>query len=163
MRGLQSKSSKTWPQIRWMIRPDLAGVMDIERDMSHPWTEEQLLETLRLRNCIGMVAELNDTIIGVMAYELLKGELRVLRFSVRTDFQRRAVGREMMSKLIEKLSTQRRQIISTEVRESNFEGQLFLKAGFMATDIWRGHFEDPDEDAYRFEYQMKQCDDRGTK
>lgn len=45
-------------QIRWMIRRDMAEVLNIEHDsFEFPWTEEDFLGCLRQRNCIGMIAE----------------------------------------------------------------------------------------------------------
>src|SRR4051812_2604533 len=44
--------------IRWMIRRDMAEVLEIERSaFEFPWFEEEFIRCLRQRNCIGMVAE----------------------------------------------------------------------------------------------------------
>ena len=44
--------------IRWMIRRDMAEVLEIERAaFEFPWFEEEFIRCLRQRNCIGMVAE----------------------------------------------------------------------------------------------------------
>ena len=58
-------------QIRWMIRRDMAEVLDIERDsFEFNWTEEDFLSCLRQRNCIGMVAEHEGRVCGFMIYFL---------------------------------------------------------------------------------------------
>ena len=42
--------------IRWMIRRDMPGVLEIEKlSFEYPWTEEDFIRCLRRRNCIGMV------------------------------------------------------------------------------------------------------------
>ena len=47
--------------IRWMIRRDMPEVLDIENQaFEFPWTEEDFIRCLRQRNCIGMVAELDQ-------------------------------------------------------------------------------------------------------
>jgi ribosomal-protein-alanine N-acetyltransferase len=57
----------------------------------------------------------------------------------------------MVEKLVEKLGKQRRARLSLEVRESNLAAQLFFKqAGFRATNVLRGFYDDTDEDAYLF-------------
>ena len=121
-------------QIRWLIRRDMPEVLDIEKQsFEFAWTEEDFLCCLRQRNCIGMVAEYNHRIVGFMIYELHKAKLHVLNFAVDPEFRRQAIGSQMIEKLVDKLSQQRRQEIVLEVRESNLAAQLFFKKmGFKA-------------------------------
>ena len=57
--------------IRWMIRRDMPDVLEIERqDFEFPWIDEDFIRCLRQRNCIGMVAEHEDHVVGFMIYEL---------------------------------------------------------------------------------------------
>ncbi len=137
-------------QIRWMIRRDMPEVLDIERlSFEFAWSEEDFLCCLRQRNCIGMVAERGNLIAGFMVYELLKSQLHVLNFAVTPDARRQGVGAQMVQKLIDKLSQQRRQEIVLEVRETNLQAQLFFrKHQFLATGVLRGHYDDTTEDAY---------------
>ena len=91
--------------IRWMIRRDMAGVLEIEKlGFEFSWSEEDFVRCLRQRNCIGMVCEYEERVVGFMIYELHKNRIHVLNFAVHPDFSRRAVGRQMMDKLIGKLS-----------------------------------------------------------
>ena len=58
-----------------------------------------------------------------------------------------------MHKLKSKLSGGRRRKIISDVRESNLEGQLFLKdQGFKARFIMGNYYEDTAEDAYVMSY-----------
>lgn len=143
-------------QIRWLIRRDMPEVLDIERQaFEFCWTEEDFLCCLRQRNCIGMVAEYNHRIVGFMIYELHKAKLHVLNFAVDPEFRRQAIGFQMIEKLVDKLSQQRRQEIVLEVRESNLPAQLFFKKmGFKAVLILRSHYDDTDESAYVMRYSM---------
>src|SRR5687768_6635477 len=53
--------------IRWMIRRDMPEVLSIETQcFEFPWTEEDFLRCLRQRNCIGMVAEQGEKVVGFM-------------------------------------------------------------------------------------------------
>ena len=121
-----------------------------------PWSEEDFIRCLRQRNCIGMVAELNDKVVGYMAYELHKNRLHLLNFAVHRFYQRSGVGRAMIEKLIGKLSSSRRCVIITEVRETNLDAQLFFKSvGFRAESVMSGFYEDSDDDAYCFVYRVR--------
>jgi ribosomal-protein-alanine N-acetyltransferase len=140
--------------IRWMIRRDMPEVLQIERSaFEFPWFEEEFIRCLRQRNCIGMVAEHAERVVGFMIYELHKSRLHILNFAVAADVRRRNVGRQMIDKLISKLSSQRRTRISLEVRETNLAAQMFFRSsGFRATNVLHDFYDDSAEDAYLMQY-----------
>ena len=142
--------------IRWMIRRDMPEVLQIEKaSFEFPWYEDDFIRCLRQRNCIGMVAEQGERVVGFMIYELHKSRLHVLNFAVAPEFRRLDVGRQMIEKLVSKLSSQRRTRISLEVRETNLPAQLFFKeAGFRATAVLRDFYDDSTEDAYVMQYYL---------
>lgn len=135
--------------IRWMVRSDLYRVLGTEKMcFSHPWREEDFLHSLRRRDCIGMVAECEETIRGYMFYEIHKYRLNVINFAVHPLFQRQNVGSEMVAKLVSKLGEQRN-CIMMDVRETNVAAQLFFKHhGFKVIRVMRNYYDDCDEDAY---------------
>jgi [ribosomal protein S18]-alanine N-acetyltransferase len=143
--------------IRWMIRRDMPEVLDIETNsFEFPWSEDDFVRCLRQRNCIGMVVEQDDRVVGFMIYELHKTRLHVLNFAVAPDCRRRGVGAQMVSKLVGKLSLQRRVRVTLEVRETNLEAQLFFRAqGFRAVSVLRSYYEDTPEDAYVMQYRYR--------
>src|SRR5438105_8894740 len=103
--------------IRWMIRRDMAEVLDIESDsFEFPWFEEDFIRCLRQRNCIGMVAETSERVVGFMVYELHKHKLHILNFAVNGAHRRKCVGTQMAKKLISKLSPDRRSRVLLEIR-----------------------------------------------
>ena len=155
-RATPAKKPALKVQIRWLIRRDMPECLDIERSsFEFPWTEEDFLCCLRQRNCIGMVCEYNHRIVGFMIYELHKSKLHVLNFAVDPEFNGQAIGTQMIEKLVDKLSQQRRQEIMLEVREGNLAAQLFFKRmGFKAVLILRSHYDDTDEDAYVMRLSM---------
>lgn len=148
-------------QIRWLIRRDMADVLRIEHEsFEFPWTEEDFLSCLRQRNCIGMVAEHEQQIVGFMIYELHKSKLNILNFAVADEARRSHVGTQMVQKLVDKLSQQRRNEIILEVRETNLSAQLFFRNhGFRAVSILRGHYDDTTEDAYVMRYRLEENSD----
>lgn len=160
MNSENAQQQRVAVQIRWLIRRDMAEVLDIERaSFDNAWSEEDFLCCLRQRNCIGMVAEFDQRVVGFIIYELHKARLRVLNVAVAPDFRRRAVGSQMIRRLIEKLSQQRRKEIVLEVRESNLAAQVFYRSlGFMAFCVLRRHYDDTEEDAYVMRYRLFEDD-----
>jgi ribosomal-protein-alanine N-acetyltransferase len=141
--------------IRWMIRRDMEQVLKIEQEcFEFSWTEEDFVRCLRQRNCIGMVAEHDDRVVGFMVYELHKNRLHVLNFAVGEEFRRRGVGCQMMEKLIAKLSAKRRTRILLEVRETNLAAQLFFRdMNFRTISVLRDFYDDSTEDAYLMQFR----------
>ena len=146
--------------VRWMIRRDMADVLQIEAEaFEFPWSEEEFIRCLRQRNCIGMAAEWGDRVVGYMIYELHKNRLHVLNFAVSMQYRRRGIGSRMIAKLIAKLSLQRRNRVLLEVRETNLAAQLFFrKQGFRAVSVLRDYYEDTTEDAYVMQYRFRSQD-----
>ncbi|QDV44352.1 ribosomal-protein-alanine N-acetyltransferase [Stieleria neptunia] len=151
----QAKETPVCVHIRWMIRRDMPSVLAIEQNcFEFAWTEEDFIRCLRQRNCIGMVAEKDDEIVGFMIYELHKNRLHILNFAVHPDQRRHGVGNSMCSKLFGKLSHERRNRIMLEVRETNLDAQLFFKnLGFRAISVLRDFYDDTVEDAYLMQYR----------
>jgi ribosomal-protein-alanine N-acetyltransferase len=142
--------------IRWMIRRDMPEVLQAEQDsFEFAWTEEDFLRCLRQRNCIGMVAEQGEKVVGFMIYELHKSKLHILNFAVCPTIRRLGVGAQMVAKLVSKLSSHRRTKITLEVRETNLAAQLFFRSqSFKAMRVLRAYYEDSGEDAFLMQYRL---------
>lgn len=143
--------------IRWMIRRDMPEVLATETEsFEFPWCEDDFIRCLQQRNCIGMVAEVDDQVVGFMIYELHRSRLHVLNFAVAAAYRRRGIGSQMLAKLVSKLSHQRRTRIVLQVRETNLPAQLFFRnGGFRAVSVLRAFYDDTPEDAYTMEYEYQ--------
>lgn len=161
----KSKRNRLHVQIRWLIRRDMDEVLNIEKEVAEvPWREEEFLASMRQRNCIGMVAEHDQKIVGFMIYELHKSRLRILNFAVSPHQQRKGVGTQMIQRLVDKLSQQRRREIAIELRETNLAAQFFFKdQNFKAVQVARGHFSDTEEDAYIMRFRLHQPSEEFAK
>src|SRR5437667_1999766 len=159
----RTKKEQLRVHIRWMIRRDMPEVLQTEQEsFEFSWTEEDFLRCLRQRNCIGMVAEQGEKVVGFMIYELHKSKLHILNFAVLPAYRRLGVGAQMVAKLVSKLSSHRRTRITLEVRETNLAAQLFFRAqGFRALRVLRGYYEDSGEDAFLMHYAF--ADDAGEE
>ena len=149
------KRQKTRVHIRWMIRRDMPEILAIEKSgFEYPWCEEDFIRCLRQRNCIGMVAEVADRVVGFMIYELHTNRLHILNFAVAESAMRRGIGTALVDKLVSKLSPHRRNRIVLEVRETNLDAQLFFKSlGFRAISVLRDYYDDTVEDAYLMQFR----------
>jgi [ribosomal protein S18]-alanine N-acetyltransferase len=148
-------AAKVTVHIRWMIRRDMPEVLAIERfnHFDH-WAEDDFLRSLRQRDCIGMIAEHRERIVGFMVYELRKTSLRIIKFQVHPDWRHCRIGAQLIAKLVGKLSPFRRTKLDAEVSESNLNLQLFLKRqGFRAIEILRAR-PAGDEGGYRMQYRL---------
>lgn len=142
--------------VRWMIRRDMPEVLGIEQEaFEFPWSEEDFTRCLRQRNCIGMVAEIADSVVAFMIYELHRSRLHMLNFAVTRSHRRLGIGTHMLEKLIGKLTPDRRGRIMLEVRETNLPAQLFFRSlGFRATSVLKDFYRDSTEDAYLMQYVL---------
>ena len=144
--------------VGWMVKKHLPAVLRIEESCFdfHAWKEEDFIKSLRQRNCIGMTAEIGEDIVGYMIYELHKNRLHILNFAVDPAFHRQGVGTAMIEKLKGKLSSDRRNRLLLDVRETNLDAQLFFKAqGFKAINVLRDFYDDTTEDAYLMQYRCE--------
>ena len=141
--------------VRWMLQRHMPEVLGIENaSFEFPWTEAEFVACVRQRNCVGLVAEVDDKVVGYMIYEMAKSKIRLLNLAVSPEWRRRGVGRYLVQKLINKLSLQKRNRITLEVRETNLPAQLFFRSlGFRATSVLRNFYQDTPEDAYLMQYR----------
>jgi ribosomal-protein-alanine N-acetyltransferase len=160
MRYFDSKIDNGDFSLRWSNRKDLFGMLNIEqKSFENPWTENTFLQCLRQRNFVAKVAyrvKKPEKVFGFMIYELRKEKINLINFVVDPNFRRKGMGSMMISQLLNILSKDRKKEINFNIRETNLEGQLFLKArGFNATrDISRGYYADTGEDAYHMVYKI---------
>lgn len=140
--------------VRWMIRRDLVEVLDIEHEaFEFPWSEDDFIRCLRQRNCIGMVAEMAESVVAFMIYELHRSRLHVVNLAVRRSHRRLGVGTLLLDRLAAKLAPDRRDRILLEVRERNLPAQLFFRSlGYRAIAVLKDFYQDSTEDAYLMQY-----------
>ena len=134
----------------------MAEVLEVEQEaFEFPWSDEDFTRCMRQRNCIGMVAEMADSVVAFMIYELHRSRLHVLNFAVRRSHRRLGIGTQMMEKLTGKLTPERRSRIVLEVRERNLPAQLFFRSlGYRAISVLKDFYQDTTEDAYLMQYAL---------
>ena len=143
--------------IRWMIRRDMPEVLAIEAaSFEFPWMEDDFIRCLRQRNCISMVAEHDDQVVGFTIYELNKSHIHVLNLAVAQACRSHGVGLLLVDELKSKLSVRRRERLEVWVRESNLDAQVFWRAhGFVAVNVIRDAYDNCDEAAYVMRFRVE--------
>lgn len=127
--------------VRWMIRRDMHEVVALDDE----WPEDEYLRLLRQRNCIGMVAELGERVVGAMVYEMHKGRLTVLRMTGAPGPVGAQAIATMSRKLVGKLSPHGRTVVDYEVNEGDMKTlKLLRQEGWKATGVLRDHFDGRD-------------------
>jgi [ribosomal protein S18]-alanine N-acetyltransferase len=139
--------------IRWMIRRDMPQVMEIGNALG--WDEEEFIHHLRQRNCIGMVAERFETILGYMLYELNEGELKLLNMAVHPDHRRSRIGSQMITHAKRKLITHRRRKLVAAVSDANLPAHLLFHFNDFKTlpnarDVYHFVYETNGEDEHAY-------------
>lgn len=158
------------PRVRWALSTDLTDIMAIDHAASRdPWTREQAMRFFAKRSSILMVATLDVTlpsascvvfpgfpqtmtrVAGFMVYTLgpNTGGICLAKLAVAPELQRRGVGRALLAELARKLDD-RREVLVTEVAETNLAAQLFLRAC-----RWRAQavVQHEPEDTYLFTFE----------
>lgn len=133
---------------------DLSAVLSIEQDsFESPCSRDVLINMLKQRTCIGLVALQNELVVGYVVYEMIQDRLHILKLAVDPYHRRNFVGHQIIKEVFRKREVQRRTHIVAEVPESNLPAQLFFRAmGFRCVQIIPKHCHQNDEDEYLFRF-----------
>lgn len=147
--------------IRWMIKADLPRVLEIEGEsFADPWPEEDFIRVLRQPNCIGMVAEIGEVVVGFMIYRLGRRQIELLNLAVAHAYRRKGIGSQLVDKLKSRLQSIRRKVLRFDIADFNLLGHIFLRSqGLISTEIIPERyclFDHEMVDAYRFEFRLNQ-------
>jgi ribosomal-protein-alanine N-acetyltransferase len=143
--------------VRVMTPRDLIDVFFIERtSFVYPWPEDKFRRILRDRAVVGLSAEFGGRVIGFVVYRLHSDCVEILDLAVDSSWRREGVGTQIIAKIVERLLLGVRVRLVLRVRESNLDGQRFLRSvGFVAIKVEREHYQaDTGEDGYLFQYTL---------
>lgn len=140
-------------KVRWLLTAERPRLLDIERMAvpEAPWRQADLERALRPRESIPFVAVMPDGVVaGYMIYWSTGAGrcFNINRIAVHPAYQRRGIGRLLITTLKNKIVQQGRDALTIQVPDSYLGLQLFLRAeGFVAsaTEV----FLDPDLTEHR--------------
>jgi ribosomal-protein-alanine N-acetyltransferase len=128
---------------------DLDQVTQIEKEIfPTPWSRRQFQFEIRNRACHYFVAKSGDTVIGYAGLVVVGSEGYITNLAVKVEHRRKGLGRRMMLTIFRKALETGADIISLEVRKSNFIAQeLYRQFGFCQVGVRRRYYADNREDA----------------
>ncbi len=147
-----------------MERVDVLMALAGELKEAPQWSHAQwvvLVESMReaggasLRRDV-VVAEENETLVGFLVVATVAGEAEIESIGVRSEFQRRGIGEELLRALVGFCEARGVGRIQLEVRESNERAiGFYLARGFAAEGRRAGYYQSrndggPTEDAVLF-------------
>ena len=143
---------------------DLESIATIEtKSGDEYWTFDYIEKKLKQKSITCQVAEEDGIITGFIIYELFLHRFALLRIGVDPSSRRKKTGSGLLKAVINNLS-ESRSLISAEVRESNLPVQLFLKSQkFRAVEVLRNYYNDTEEDAFAFHYNLNSSKDLQPK
>ncbi|WP_455199129.1 ribosomal protein S18-alanine N-acetyltransferase [Kaarinaea lacus] len=136
--------------IRPMTADDIDAVMDIEFSIyPYPWTRRIMDDCLRVGyHC--MVGEVDGVLAGYCIMSTGADEAHILNLCVASEFQRRGLGRFMLTTVLNGAKSLDVQNVFLEVRPSNFSAlSLYEQLGFNEIGIRKDYYpaKDGREDA----------------
>ena len=143
-----------------MTEADLDAVMAIENVIyTHPWTHGNFIDSLQADSPC-WIMEMHGVTIGYAVLTVGAGEAHLLNLSIAAAWQRRGLGRELLSYLIVFIGKIKVTALYLEVRVSNTAARaLYMQAGFREISVRRGYYPmrinnaDGREDAIVLEYK----------
>ena len=147
------------PRYRHMTGADLDAVVAIEETIyPHPWTRGNFSDSLAAGyHC--WIAECGGEMAGYTVVAIAAGEAHLLNLSVARPWQRRGIGREMLSFVLRLARESGAARILLEVRPSNSAARsLYAAAGFAEIATRRGYYpaDKGREDAIVLELELEQ-------
>ena len=105
---------------------------------------------------VSLVIE-EPSVCGFIVAQVLGDEWEIENVVVAAGAQRRGLGAELVSALLEQARARGARSIFLEVRESNAAARrLYAKSGFVPAGRRKSYYADPPEDALLFRYSFPQ-------
>ena len=144
-----SKPTDVPCRIRRGTRADAAALVAIERRaFGDPWTESSFREALTAAWSFGLVAELDDAVVGYLIAREAGGAGEILNLAVDPPHRRSGIARALLEAGLVVLRRRGAEEIFLEVRESNIAARaLYLGAGFRPIGQRARYYRNPLEDA----------------
>lgn len=136
-------------QIRPATAADSPRLAELERIcFSDPWSPAGLRELLEAPQAMGLVAILENTIVGYALARWAADTGEILNLAVDPRHRRKGIGARLIDGLIDRLKSLDIREVYLEVRESNGAARaLYQERGFGVAGMRRAYYRYPTEDA----------------
>ena len=136
-------------EISLFEREDIPSLAEIEREeFSTPFKEKdfEIIYESDISNVL--VAKQNGKVAGYVSFTVIIDECQIINFATKNEFNRKGVGKAVMTALLEHSRKIGVCKYFLEVRVSNIAAiELYKKFGFVPVGISKNHFSLPREDA----------------
>lgn len=144
-------AGEAFPIVSWMKKTHLASVLKIDEANNawEGWSEKDFAKKLREKSVIGMVSEIEGTVVAFAVYELAEKEIFLMKFEVAPELQGHTRAEHVLiSEIQQKASSKDRgvRLVLPEARENMWKYKFFAKEGF-GSRLKRNFFWQIDEDS----------------
>ena len=113
---------------------------------SYPWTYDMVLETQSQTNFCGVVAVVNEVVVGYAGAIFASDMADIALVATDPDFRRQKIAENAVNALIDKLICKGIVKIFLEVRITNHPARsLYTKIGFKEIGIRKNYYEDSED------------------
>ena len=135
---------------------DLGAICAIERaSFGDPWSESDFRTAFGDPLCEYMIARDGAEVIGYGLFSVLYEDAEILSLAVDPARRRCGVGKEMLSRLVERAREKKAERIFLEVRASNASAiALYSGAGFKTVRTIKRYYRRPVEDAIAMSLEL---------
>ncbi|MGH8016569.1 MAG: ribosomal protein S18-alanine N-acetyltransferase [Candidatus Zixiibacteriota bacterium] len=143
------KTEKIEIRLRLMTLTDVDKVVGIEKEcFPDPWPRSAFEDIVKSPDHGGLVAVMDDKIIGYGCYLIIVNEAHLTNLAVKPDFRRKSVAGRLLSYIMEIANRKGCEYILLEVRPRNESAVAFYeKAGFKLLYRRPRYYRNPVEDA----------------
>ena len=133
-----------------MRERDIPEIGNIERlCFPSPWTSQLFaLELKREGFAYYWIIEFQEKLVGYAGYWKIKNEAHLVTLAIHPSYQRKGLGRMLLSHVLKDVQSKKLKKITLEVRKTNRAAQLlYEKFGFKKIAIKPNYYQDKNEDA----------------
>jgi ribosomal-protein-alanine N-acetyltransferase len=138
-----------------MNAEDISIVLEIDRiSFPIPWPERSYrFELLENPAAYLLVAESVEdqerTVVGYIGFWYIIDEMHISTLAVHTDHRRKGIGDRLLKEVMRRARGMGAELITLEVRESNFAAlNMYKKHGFVINGRRKHYYRDNNEDAF---------------
>ena len=133
--------------IREWKNSDNYTIAELEKKcFSYPWNYDMVCETQKLNNFCGVVAVINERIVGYAGAIFALEGADIALVAVDPEFRRQKIAESTVKALIDELIQKGIETIFLEVRVSNQPARsLYTKIGFKEIGIRKNYYEDAED------------------
>lgn len=125
-----------------LLETDIESILLIERQSSNnPWTQTQLLESIKNPVNLGYSLIYKSEIIGYLIAMPVIESADILNIAINSSYQRKGFGKALIEHLVQALNKRGVSEVLLEVRQSNFSAiKFYLALGFKEISVRKNYY-----------------------